>query len=133
MGRGEPYDGDMAEDLTVLIIDENAGVGAALAQRLKSSRGITVIAHTENPTLGAELAHQLKPTVILADFRPTGPPRTETYRWLHRVAPQSQLVVLSSFYGEGEERACMEAGARKCLLKGISTGDLVGELRELSA
>jgi hypothetical protein len=41
--------------------------------------------------------------------------------------------VLSSFYAEGEERACIEAGARKCLLKGISTTELLGELRELAA
>ncbi len=120
-------------DLTVLIIDENAGVGAALAQRLRSSKDVRVVAHTENPMLGAELAHELKPAVIVADFRPTGPPRTETYRWLARVAPRSQLVVLSSFYAEGEERACIEAGAKRCLLKGISTEDLVRELRGLAA
>ncbi len=83
--------------------------------------------------LGAELAHELKPEVIVADFRPTGPPRTETYRWLARVAPRSRLVVLSSFYADGEERACIEAGAKKCLLKGIGTAELVGELRGLVA
>lgn len=122
-----------AKDLTVLIIDENAGVGAALAQRLRTSRGVRVVGHTENPVLGAELAHELRPQVIVADFRPTGPPRTETYRWLARVAPRSRLVVLSSFYAEGEERACIEAGAKKCLLKGMSTRELVGELRDLVA
>ena len=79
------------------------------------------------------MAHELKPAVIVADFRPTGPPRTETYRWLARVAPRSCLVVLSSFYADGEERACIEAGAQKCLLKGMSTDDLLGELRELVA
>ena len=123
----------VARDLTVLIIDENAGVGEALAQRLRSSSGVRVVGHTQNPALGAELAHELKPQVIVADFRPTGPPRTETYRWLARVAPSSQLVVLSSFYAEGEEQACLDAGAMKCLLKGLSTEELVGELRGLIA
>lgn len=120
------------KDLTVLIIDENAGVGEALAQRLRSSKGVRVMGQTQNPVLGAELAHELKPQVILADFRPTGPPRTETYRWLARVAPLSRLVVLSSFYEEGEEQACIDAGAKKCLLKGISSEDLVAELQALN-
>ena len=78
-------------DLTVLIVDEHSDISPLLAWRLRMVRGIRVIGETANVMLGAELAHQLEPDVILADFRRTGPPRSETYRWLSRVSPKSRV------------------------------------------
>lgn len=119
--------------ITVLIIDENSDVRALLARGLSAFPGFKVIGVAGNPMLGAELAHELQPDVILADFRRTGPPRVETFRWISRVSPRSRLVVLTSYFSRGEEQACLDAGASVCLLKGMTLRDLAGELKVITA
>ncbi|PYV29526.1 MAG: hypothetical protein DMG22_22770, partial [Acidobacteria bacterium] len=103
--------------LTVLIIDEHATISPLLAGRLSLIPGIRIIGETANAMLGAELAHQLRPDVILADFRRTGPPRAETYRWLCRISPGSRVVAHTSYLPNGDERALCEAGVTRCILK----------------
>ena len=119
-------------DLTVLIVDEHSDISALLAWRLNMVRGIRVIGETANVMLGAELAHQLEPDVILADFRRTGPPRAETYRWLSRVSPKSRVIAHTSYLQNGDERAIREAGVACCLLKGGSVKRLAEELLEVA-
>lgn len=119
--------------LSILIIDENPDVRDLLARGLGATPGFRVIGSVGNPMLGAELAHRFQPDVILADFRRTGPPRVETFRWIARVSPRSHLVVLTSYFEKGEEQACLEAGASRCLLKGVTVKELARELAQLSA
>lgn len=116
------------QELTVLIIDEHSGISSLLSQRLSLIPGIRVIGETANVMLGAELAHQLEPDLILADFRRTGPPRSETYRWLCRVSPRSKVVAHTSYVVNGDERALREAGVTRCILKGGSVRRLGEEL-----
>jgi len=82
--------------------------------------------------LGAELAHQLEPDVILADFRRTGPPRAETYRWLARLSPASRVIAHTSYLSNGEERSLREAGVVRCLLKGGSVKKLAEQIVEMA-
>lgn len=119
-------------ELTVLIIDEHTGISSLLAERLGFIPGIRVIGETANVMLGAELAHQFEPDVILADFRRTGPPRAETYRWLCRVSPSSRVVSHTSYITDGEERALTSAGVAHCILKGSSVKRLAEELLEVA-
>jgi DNA-binding NarL/FixJ family response regulator len=119
-------------DLTVLIIDEHSDISPLLAERLSLIRGIRVIGETANVMLGAELAHQLAPDVILADFRRTGPPRSETYRWLGRVSPGSLIMAHTSYFGSGEGHAFREAGVTSCLLKGTSVPRLAEQIIKLA-
>lgn len=120
-------------ELTVLIIDEHSEVSQALARGLRRIAGIHVVGETSNVMLGAELAHQFEPDVILADFRRTGPPRAETYRWLSRVSPASQVVAHTSYIANGEERALREAGVAACCLKGVNVTKLAERLFETAA
>jgi len=117
-------------ELTVLIIDEHSSVPRTLARGLNRVPGIRVVGQTSNVMFGAELAHQLEPDVILADFRRTGPPRAETYRWLSRVSPASQIVAHTSYVANGEERALRDAGVAACCLKGVSVTELAERLFE---
>ena len=119
--------------LTVLIIDEHATISPLLAGRLSLIPGLRIIGETANAMLGAELAHQLRPDVILAEFRRTGPPRAETYRWLCRISPGSRVVAHTSYLPNGDERALREAGVFRCVLKGSSVKELADQLIEIGA
>jgi DNA-binding NarL/FixJ family response regulator len=118
-------------ELTLLIIDEHTGVPKLLAERLGRVSGMHVIGETANVMLGAELAHQLQPDVILADFRRTGPPRAETYRWLCRISPSSRVIAHTSYLPNGEERALREAGVTRCILKGGNVAQLAEQILHL--
>jgi DNA-binding NarL/FixJ family response regulator len=94
--------------------------------------GIRIVGETANVMLGAELAHQLAPDLILADFRRTGPPRIETYRWLARVSPKSKLVAHTTGLANGEARALRQAGVARCILKGDGVDRLADQLIKIS-
>jgi DNA-binding NarL/FixJ family response regulator len=111
-------------ELTVLIIDEHHEINELLAKRLDKTKGIRVVGNTSNVLLGAELAHELQPDVIVADFKRTGPPRPETYRWLARVSPSSRIIALLATLNAAEEAELLDAGVSTCLLKGISVTEL---------
>ena len=119
---------DKMMDVTILIIDGHPDVRDLLARRLDGQPGLRVVAKTSDPIVGAERAHDWQPHVILADFRLAGKDRAETCRWLGQVHPGSKLVLLASYFRVGEELKCLQAGASKCLLKGISISQLADEL-----
>jgi AmiR/NasT family two-component response regulator len=119
-------------NLTVLIVDEHSGISLLLAERLGLIPGIRVVGETANVMLGAELAHQFEPDVILADFRRTGPPRAETYRWLSRVSPSSRVVAHTSYLPNGDERVLREAGVARCVLKGDSVKKLAEHVFDIA-
>ncbi|MDO8616849.1 MAG: response regulator [Dehalococcoidia bacterium] len=120
------------KQISVLILDDHAEVRALLARRLGSLPGFKAVAHSANPLLGAELARVLQPDIILADFQGRHFQR-ELYRWLARSAPQSQMVILTSYMEECEQGECLDAGAALCLLKGISLKELAEKLRGVVA
>jgi DNA-binding NarL/FixJ family response regulator len=122
----------MNTETTLLLMDENAEVGALLAERLMAARGFRVVAQTGNPLIAAELAHQWQPDIIIADFNKRGRYGAEMYRWLKRASPQSSLVVLTSYMRNGDEELYRKAGAQKCLLKGLPMRELLEELRGLA-
>ena len=118
------------KEITVLLLDDHTDVRVLLAKRLGSLPGFKVVAHSANPLVGADLAHVMRPEVIIADFQRRQFQR-ELYRWLARAAPQSHLVILTSYMEECEQGECKEAGVALCLLKGISVRELAEKLREL--
>ena len=115
--------------ITVLIIDERPEVCQLLGERLDREPGLHVVGRTSNPFIGGELAHLYQPDVILADLQRVGRDRAQVCRWLKELSPGAKLVILASYFKNGEAVACLEAGAVKCLVKGMSTRRLAGELR----
>src|SRR6266542_3207813 len=117
--------------VTILVIDEYVGIAPLLAWGLSRAPGLRVVGETGNVMLGAELAHQLRPDVILADFRRSGPPRAETYRWLCRISPSSRVIAHASYLPNGDERALRDAGVTRCILKGGNVAQLAEQILHL--
>jgi DNA-binding NarL/FixJ family response regulator len=118
--------------LTVLIIDENEAVCSALARRIVGFGGFSVIEATSSPVLAAEIAHEFSPQIIVADFKRGPRQRAEMASWMLKSSPASRLVIYGSYYTEGEREAFTEAGASRCLLKGMSAKDFSEELRAVA-
>jgi DNA-binding NarL/FixJ family response regulator len=116
---------------TVLIVDEHEAVCDVLARRIEGLGGFRVIEATTNPVLAAEIAHEFAPDVIIADFKRGPKPRADMVRWMGEASPQSQLVIYASYYTDGEREAFADAGAARCLLKGMSASELGAALHSL--
>jgi two-component system nitrate/nitrite response regulator NarL len=118
--------------ITVLIIDEHPEVNARLAHGLSAMAGFRVVAHTTNPVWAAEFAHHWNPQIIIADFKRGHRPRSEMVRWMKENSPDSQIVVFSAYYLEDERNEFLQAGAARCLLKGLTLNELAAELRNVA-
>jgi DNA-binding NarL/FixJ family response regulator len=118
--------------VSILIIDEHEGVCAALARRIEGVSGFKVVEATSNPVLAAEIAHECRPEIIIADFKFGPRPRPDLAAWLLKASPASKLVIYGSYYTNGEREAFAEAGATRCLLKGMTAKDLAAELRAVA-
>ena len=119
--------------ITVLVVDENEAVCAALGRRIEGFGGFRVIEATTNTVLAAEIAHEFSPRIIVADFKRGSRPREEMVRWIRKASPDSKVVVYGSYYVEGEREAFAAAGAARCLLKGMNGTDLADELRTVAS
>jgi len=116
---------------TVLIIDEHEAVCEVLARRIEGFGGFRVVQATTNPVLAAEIAHEFSPKIIIADFKRGPRPRPEMVRWMKKASPTSRVVIYASYYTDGERESFAEAGADRCLLKGMSASELGRELHLL--
>lgn len=119
------------KEVSVLIIDEHEAVCAALARRIEGFGGFKVIEATSNPMLAAEIAHEFGPDIIVADFKFGPRPRDEMAAWMLKASPDSKLVIYGSYFADGEREAFARAGAKRCLLKGMSAQAFAAELRAL--
>jgi len=118
---------------TILVVDEHTDVCELLTRRLDSLLGFDVVAHTTSPLVAAELAHQWQPDIIVADLNKSGAFAAQAYRWLKKMSPESQLVILTSSLRTGDEELFLKAGAAKCLFKDTPVKDLAHELQEVAS
>lgn len=118
------------EALKVIVVDQHEDVCHRLGRGLETLTGVHVLLHTTDLTVAAELIHECKPDVILADFNFGPTDRPEVARWLNSLSPDSALIVYSSYYLDDERQGFEDAGAARCLLKGLTLRELEAEMRE---
>jgi DNA-binding NarL/FixJ family response regulator len=119
--------------ISVLIIDEHSEVSARLASAIRRVGDLRVVAHTTSPQWAAAMARHWAPQIILVDFKRGSVARADMVRWLKGMSPGSHIVFHSSYYLEHERTDLLKAGADRCLLKGLTVGELGAELRKVVA
>ncbi|MDE3720692.1 response regulator transcription factor [Nocardiopsis sp. N85] len=106
--------------IRVLLVDDEAMVRAGVRALLAHAPDIKVIAEAEDGRRGVELARSHRPDVVLLDIRMPGMNGLDALAELRRAAPETGVVVLTTF---GEEEYVVRAvagGVDGFLLK---TGD----------
>lgn len=116
---------------SVLIVDDaplfQAGLGAALDQA-----GFTVAGQASDAEQALQLARSTQPDVVVLDVKMPGRSGVEILRELAGVAPNSQVVLLTSSESVEDMLTGIKAGARGFIVKDTPMATLVTALSDVA-
>lgn len=105
----------LANYIRVLIVDDHPAVREGLAELIAAQPDMRVAGIACDGAEAVALFQQLQPDVTLMDMRLPGLSGLEALRVIHRQAPQSRLIAMSSF--QDTQTQALQAGATFFLLK----------------
>ena len=101
----------------VVIVDDDALVGAALRLILESDSGVTVLGEGSDGRSGYDAARSLRPDVVLMDLHMPGTDGVWATAQIAADCPDTKVLVLTAFDTDAMVAAALRAGATGFLLK----------------
>jgi two-component system, NarL family, response regulator LiaR len=121
----------MPSNIRVLIADDHDFLRAGLVQFLATCEGIEVIGAVSNGSEAVEQCGNLQPQVVLMDIvMPVMDGITAT-RIIRQKYPHIKIVILTLSQENPRKREALEAGASRCLHKGVSVKEISDALRDV--
>lgn len=118
--------------IRVVIVDDHAMVRAGLAQLLTVDAEIEVVGSASNGTQAVETVRQVRPDVVLMDLQMPETDGVEATRQIHAMAPQVQVVILTSLSDRDGIVNALDAGAVGYLLKDAGPDELLAGVKAAS-
>ena len=116
--------------IRVLLVDDHAVVRQGLRMFIEMQEDMEVAGEGTNGIEAVELAARLEPDVILLDLLMPQMDGVEATRKILEQAPQSRVLILTSFGEDDKVFPAIRAGAQGYLLKDVQPRDLVRAVRE---
>jgi len=112
----------------LLLVDDHKMLRDGLRRSLEE-HGFDVVGEAADGQQGVRMAGDLRPDVVLMDVTMPGLDGVEATRQVRRVAPDTQVVMLT-MHADGDVMArAIQAGAVGYLVKDCSTEDVVAAVR----
>jgi DNA-binding NarL/FixJ family response regulator len=128
-----PIDGAEPRAIRVVVADDQTTIREALATMLDLLADIDVVGSAENGERAVALVVELRPDVLLTDLRmPVLDGAGATAR-VAVEAPETAVVVLTTFDDEASVLAALQAGARGYLTKEAGRDEIAGAIRAAAA
>jgi two-component system, NarL family, response regulator LiaR len=115
--------------IAVLIVDDHAVVREGLRTFLELQDGLKVVGEAADGLEGIEQARRLQPDVILMDLVMPKLDGVAAMRALREQAPDSRVIVLTSFLDDERLLPAIQAGAAGYLLKNVEPSELARAIR----
>lgn len=115
--------------MRILICDDQAITREGLAMLLNLERDIEVVGMAEDGAQAVELTLRLAPDLVLMDLKMPGVNGVEATRQLRTWAPQTKILVLTTYDDDEWVREAIRAGAAGYLLKDTSREELIKAVR----
>ncbi|MFN3974396.1 MAG: response regulator transcription factor [Dehalococcoidia bacterium] len=115
--------------LTVVILDKDPWGRRQLAARLSREPGIRVVGEGPVDGGGVRMVQQAQPDVVLVESKTGDEHGIEVVRTLAQRAPETAVIVLTSFFDQEEQEAVLRAGATAYSLKELDARRLVDLIR----
>lgn len=115
--------------ISVVIVDDHAVVRQGIRFLLEQQTDITVVGESEDGEQAVALAADLLPNVLLLDLLMPKMDGVTAVREIKRIAPTTQIIILTSYYEDDQIFGVIKAGALSYLLKDTRPQELVDAVR----
>jgi two-component system, NarL family, response regulator LiaR len=115
--------------IRVLIVDDHPVVRQGLRYMLEQRPDIEVVGEGSDGEQAIALVSDLLPDVVLLDLLMPKMDGMPVVREIKRLAPKTEIIILTSFYEDDQIFHAIKAGALSYLLKESSTLELVEAIR----
>jgi DNA-binding NarL/FixJ family response regulator len=115
--------------ITIMLVDDHALFREGINEILGLESDMVVVAEAADNRQAVELAGRLRPRVVLLDVEMPGPGVTTTIEGIHRVSPESRVIILSMYDAPPLLRDLLGVGIHGYLLKSVHRQDLVAAVR----
>jgi two-component system, NarL family, response regulator LiaR len=123
----------MADPIRVLLVDDHAVVREGLRNFLALQDGLEIVGEACDGAEAIEQAQRLEPDVILMDLVMPVLDGIGAMRQLRIRAPDSRVIVLTSFLDDERVLPAIQAGAAGYLLKNVEPSELARAIRAAHA
>ena len=121
------------KQVRVLIVDDDDLMRAGLRSVLSSDEGLRVVGEAEDGRSAVERTLELSPDVVLMDVRMPDLDGVAATRELLGVAPDSRVVILTTFEQDDYIFGALSAGASGFLLKRTRPEELIAAIHTIAA
>jgi two-component system, NarL family, response regulator LiaR len=119
----------LTDSIRVLLVDDHAVVREGLRAFLALQDGLEIVGEAGDGAEAVERAQRLAPDVILMDLVMPGLDGVSAMRELRVQAPDSRVIVLTSFLEDERLLPAIQAGAAGYLLKNVEPSVLAEAIR----
>lgn len=120
----------MSAQLRIMIVDDHYLVRMGLASILSLEADMTVCAEASCGEQAVDMFRQHRPDVTLMDARLPGSSGTQATAAIRREHPEARIVMISTYGGDEEIHAALQAGALAYLLKSVQREELLIAIRK---
>jgi len=118
--------------ICVLIVDDQRIMRTALRRLLEVQPTFKVCGEAHDGHEAVQKAIELKPEVIVMDINMPGMDGLEATRRIHKVIPDTEILIFTQHELVQVSQAAEDAGARGCVSKSEAAHQLVPALRTIS-
>ncbi len=119
--------------IRLLLVDDHAVVREGLRAFLRLQPDIEVVGDAADGESAVRVAESLRPDVVVLDLLMPGGDGLTALRRLRERAPESRVLVLTSYADDAQLFAAMEAGPAGYLLKDVEPDALARAIRDVAA
>jgi len=118
--------------IRILITDDHGFMRAGLRAILESEPDLQIIGEAGNGEDAVHMAGKFQPDIILLDIGMPGMDGIEATRLVTKLAPKSQVLILSVYEDESLVREAIKAGASGYVVKRAVEEELIAAIRAVS-
>ncbi len=122
----------MSRPITIVIADDHAVVREGLRAFLGLQEDLEVVAEASDGAEAADAVERLRPDVALVDLVMPGVDGLGAIERIRERAPETRVVVLTSYTDDARLFAALEAGAAGYLLKDVQPAELTQAIRTVA-
>jgi NarL family two-component system response regulator LiaR len=125
-------EGDNADKITVIIVDDHTIVRQGLRTYLELQPDIVVVGEASNGSEATSLVRDNLPDIVLMDLVMPVMDGVDATRAITSISPSTRVIVLTSFSEDEKVFASIKAGAQGYLMKDVLPSDLVAAIRTVN-